>query len=65
MIVGAQLHQLDEAIAAARRDIQKKPKDAMRYVELATLLHKADYIAPDGGSRIAEAEDAYRCCCVV
>ncbi|KAK9821781.1 hypothetical protein WJX81_002302 [Elliptochloris bilobata] len=32
----------------------------MRYVQLATLLHKADYIAPDGGSRISEAERAYR-----
>ena len=26
-----------------------------------SCMHKADYIAPDGGSRIEEAEDAYRC----
>lgn len=57
-----QLQKLEAAIAVARKDIQANPKDAMQYVQLATLLHKADYMAPDGGSRIAEAEDAYRYC---
>ncbi len=57
-----QLQKLEAATAVARKDIQAKPKDAMQYVQLATLLHKADYMAPDGGSRIAEAEDAYRYC---
>ncbi len=56
-----QLQALEASIVKAREEIRQKPGDSLRHVELATLLHKADYIAPDGGSRIAEAEQAYMC----
>ncbi len=36
-----QLQKLEAAIAVARKDIQANPKDAMQYVQLATLLHTA------------------------
>jgi hypothetical protein len=56
-----QLQALEASIVKAREEIRQKPGDSLLHVQLATLLHKADYIAPDGGSRIAEAEKAYMC----
>ncbi len=44
---------------ATRKALQDSPTDGRLYAQLGTFLQHLDFISPDGGSRIPEAEQAY------
>ena len=55
-----QREQLEAEIAAARAAAGAQPGSPERQLRLAVALHHANDAAPDGGSRVAEAEAAYK-----
>lgn len=51
--------RLEANVDAARKVLQDNPTDSRMYAQLGTFLQHLDFISPDGGSRIPEAEQAY------
>lgn len=43
-----------------RRRVIEDPNNYAAQLELATVLHRLDATQPDGGTRVSEAEAAYR-----
>ena len=56
---GETKRRLEENVEAARKALQDNPTDSRVYAQLGTFLQHLDFISPDGGSRIPEAEQAY------
>lgn len=54
------VQQLQQQTEAARDLLKSDPENSFYNAQLGTLLQHLDYISPDGGSRIPEAEQAYR-----
>ncbi|BDA44128.1 probable protein-tyrosine sulfotransferase 1 at C-terminar half [Coccomyxa sp. Obi] len=54
------MQRLTEQVEAARKALKSDPDNSLYNAQLGTLLQHLDYINPDGGSRIPEAERAYR-----
>ncbi|GBG00307.1 hypothetical protein Rsub_13069, partial [Raphidocelis subcapitata] len=52
--------QFERAAAEARALCAARPEDPTPRLQLATALHHLNDLAPDGGSRVPEAEAAYR-----
>jgi hypothetical protein len=44
-----------------RHTVQQQPSNPVHHIQLAVALHELNHQAPDGGSRVPEAEDEYRC----
>lgn len=55
------VQHLETEIVKARQQVAESPSNSLYNAQLATLLQHLDFISPDGGSRIPEAEAAYRC----
>ena len=55
------MHQLLQQVEQTREALASDPENSLFNAQLGTLLQHLDYINPDGGSRIPEAERAYRC----
>lgn len=43
-----------------RRRVTEEPDNYAAHLELAAFLHRLDATQPDGGTRVPEAETAYR-----
>ncbi|CAL8470109.1 g9651 [Coccomyxa elongata] len=54
------MQRLTDQVEAAREALKSDPDNSLYNAQLGTLLQHLDYISPDGGSRIPEAERAYR-----
>ena len=51
--------RLEENAQLTRAALRDNPTDSRLYAQLGTLLHHLDFISPNGGARIPEAEQAY------
>ena len=51
--------RLEENAELTRAALRDNPTDSRLYAQLGTLLHHLDFISPNGGARIPEAEQAY------
>ena len=54
------MQRLTQQVEAAREALKSDPDSSLYNAQLGTLLQHLDYISPDGGTRIPEAERAYR-----
>ena len=54
------MRHLEQEAVKTRQQLAENPHDAMLNVQLASLLQHLDFIQPDGGRRVPEAEAAYR-----
>ena len=54
------IRHLEAEVARTRQQAQKAPENSLYNLQLGTLLQQLDFINPDGGRRIPEAEAAYR-----
>jgi hypothetical protein len=52
--------QQEDKLQMLRRQRDAQPGDFQTQMLLAATLHQMDHSHPDGGSRIPEAEQAYR-----
>lgn len=50
----------ESQLESLRTSNQRSPENFEILLQLASLLHQLDHAHPDGGSRIPEAEAAYR-----
>jgi hypothetical protein len=57
------MQRLLQQVEQTREALIIDPDNSLFNAQLGTLLQHLDYINPDGGSRIPEAERAYRCYC--
>ena len=55
-----QVSLLEQHAVELRHSIQKQPMNATAHIELGMVLQEIDNLQPDGGSRLPEAEHAYR-----
>ena len=51
--------RLEENAELTRAALRDNPTDSRLYAQLGTLMHHLDFISPNGGARIPEAEQAY------
>lgn len=53
------IRRLTANVEATREALRETPGDSRLHAQLGTFLQHLDFINPDGGSRIPEAELAY------
>jgi hypothetical protein len=60
MIQAYTIKQIEAEAERMRSLLKKEPDNSLYNAQLATALQQLDYLSPDGGSRIPEAERVYR-----
>lgn len=53
------IRQLEDQAEFLRGMVREQPDNSLHNAQLATTLQHLDFVSPDGGSRIPEAEEAY------
>lgn len=59
-LAGGASNDADMQLQQLRHAAQQQPHNPLPHVQLALALHELNHQRPDGGSRVPEAEQAYR-----